>query len=66
LFSAQADKPEIVNLNRLFNSKCVVWREGKYVEVEEEEDTDAFVDTEEEGFTPYDYQEEDEREDKKV
>ena len=62
LFSQEADKPEIVNLNRLFNSKCVVWRQGEYVEVEEEEeDTDAFLEeVDKEAFTPYDYQEDDE------
>jgi len=57
LFSQHADKPEIVNLNRLFNSKKVVWQNGEYIEVEEgeEEDTDAFIDDIDvkEVFTPY-------------
>jgi hypothetical protein len=35
LFTSETEKPEIINMNRLFNSKNVVWRENEYVEVPE-------------------------------
>ena len=38
LFTSETDKPEIINMNRLFNSKKVVWRDNGYVEVPEEEE----------------------------
>jgi hypothetical protein len=36
LFTSDTDKPEIMNMNRLFNSKKVVWQDNSYVEVPEE------------------------------
>jgi len=38
LFTSETEKPEIINMNRLFNSKKVVWRENEYVEVPEEDE----------------------------
>ena len=38
LFTSETDKPEIVNMNRLFNTKKLVWRDNSYVEVLEEEE----------------------------
>jgi hypothetical protein len=38
LFTSETEKPEIINMNRLFNSKNVVWRENEYVEVPEVDD----------------------------
>ena len=35
LFTSETEKPEIINMNRLFNSKNVVWRENEYLEVPE-------------------------------
>jgi hypothetical protein len=35
LFTSDTEKPEIINMNRLFNSKNVVWRENEYIEVPE-------------------------------
>ena len=35
LFTSDTAKPEIINMNRLFNSKKVVWRDNSYVEEEE-------------------------------
>ena len=35
LFTSETDKPEIVNMNRLFNTKKVVWQDNSYVEVPE-------------------------------
>ena len=37
LFTAETDKPEIINMNRLFNSKKVVWIDGAYVETEQDD-----------------------------
>ena len=52
LFTSETDKPEIINMNRLFNSKKVVWQDNNYVEVEddepdEEEDNDNHDDEDE-------------------
>jgi hypothetical protein len=41
LFTSETDKPEIINMNRLFNSKKVVWRDNVYVEVPEEEEEEV-------------------------
>ena len=45
LFTSETEKPEIVNMNRLFNSNKVVWEEGVYKAVEdsdvEEENYDS-------------------------
>jgi hypothetical protein len=38
LFTSETEKPEIINMNRLFNSKKVVWQNNSYVEVEDNED----------------------------
>jgi hypothetical protein len=37
LFTSETEKPEIINMNRLFNSKKVVWQNNSYVEVEDNE-----------------------------
>ena len=52
LFTSETDKPEIINMNRLFNSKKVVWQDNSYVEIEddepdEEEDNDNHDDEDE-------------------
>jgi hypothetical protein len=36
LFTSDTEKPEIINMNILFNSKKVVWRDNSYIEVLEE------------------------------
>jgi hypothetical protein len=41
LFTSETDKPEIVNMNRLFNSKKVVWQDNGYVEVPEEDEEEV-------------------------
>jgi hypothetical protein len=33
LFTSETDKPEIINMNKLFNSRNVVWIEKQYVEI---------------------------------
>ena len=35
LFTSETEKPEIINMNRLFNSKKVEWRDNIYIEVQE-------------------------------
>ena len=45
---ASEDKPEVINMNRLFNCKNVSWNGHEYIEVEEEEVIDDFEEEEEE------------------
>ena len=47
LFTSETDKPEIINMNKLFNSKKVVFENNVYREVEESDDID---DNNSEGF----------------
>jgi len=35
IFTAEADKPEIINMNLLFNSNKIIWKDNQYVEVEQ-------------------------------
>jgi hypothetical protein len=34
IFTANAEKPEIINMNLLFNSNKVIWKDSQYVEME--------------------------------
>jgi len=34
IFTADAEKPEIINMNLLFNSNKVIWKDNQYVEME--------------------------------
>jgi hypothetical protein len=55
LFTSETDKPEVINMNILFNSINVKYENGSYTELQEE-DTDEEKDTEEEiieEFNPY-------------
>ena len=36
LFTNETEKPEIINMNRLFNSNKVIWNGKTYEQVEEE------------------------------
>ena len=36
IFTANAEKPEIINMNLLFNSNKVIWKDNQYMEVETE------------------------------
>jgi hypothetical protein len=38
LFTSETEKPEIINMNKLFNSKNVIWQNTTYTEVEEFEE----------------------------
>jgi hypothetical protein len=41
IFTADAEKPEIINMNLLFNSSKVLWKDNQYVDVEVELDIDG-------------------------
>ena len=40
LFTSETEKPEIINMNRLFNSRKIIWQDNKYVEIADDLDTD--------------------------
>jgi hypothetical protein len=46
LFTSETDKPEIINMNRLFNSRKVVWQNNEYLEVPDDIEDDAGTVTE--------------------
>jgi len=33
LFTSETDKPEIINMNRLFNTRKVIWKDSQYMEL---------------------------------
>jgi hypothetical protein len=41
LFTSETDKPEIINMNRLFNTKKVIWQDNQFIEIEDDIDSDA-------------------------
>jgi hypothetical protein len=41
LFTSETDKPEIINMNRLFNTRKVLWKNNKYIEVPDDIEDDA-------------------------
>ena len=42
LFTSETDKPEIINMNILFNSRKVVWNNNNYIEVEDPDDDSEY------------------------
>jgi hypothetical protein len=36
LFTSETDKPEIINMNILFNTHKVIWKDNEYVEIEDD------------------------------
>ena len=38
LFTSETDKPEIINMNKLFNTRKLVWQDNRYVEVQDEDE----------------------------
>ena len=38
LFTSETEKPEIVNMNILFNTRKVVWKDNEYVEIPDDEE----------------------------
>ena len=59
LFTSETEKPEILNMNRLFNTRKVVWENSQYIEIEDdiEDDNDEDEDEEETDVTDYDVEE---------
>ena len=43
LFTSETEKPEIINMNKLFNTHKVVWQNGKYDEVPDDIDDDFAI-----------------------
>lgn len=43
LFTSETEKPEIINMNILFNTRKVVWENNEFNEIEEEEDIEEEV-----------------------
>jgi len=48
LFTADTEKPEVINMNILFNTSKVVWQDNKYVEVEDDDGEEEDIEEEEE------------------
>jgi hypothetical protein len=48
LFTNETEKPEIINMNRLFNTRKLLWQDNRYIEVveKEEEVTNAEITSE--------------------
>jgi hypothetical protein len=40
LFTSETDKPEIINMNRLFNTRKVIWQDNQYIEVPDDIEND--------------------------
>jgi hypothetical protein len=38
LFTSETDKPEIINMNRLFHTQKVIWQDNNYIEFPEEDE----------------------------
>ena len=59
LFTSDTDKPEIINMNRLFNTRKVIWKDNDYIEIPDDVEDDAGVEDDarfkknEEGDEPY-------------
>jgi hypothetical protein len=43
IFTADAEKPEIINMNLLFNSNKVIWKDNQYVDMDVDVDMDVGV-----------------------
>ena len=40
LFTSETEKPEIINMNKLFNTNKVIWENGQYTQVEDDLEDD--------------------------
>ncbi|MCJ7801975.1 MAG: hypothetical protein MUP82_06420 [Candidatus Marinimicrobia bacterium] len=56
LFTSETDKPEIINMNRLFNTRKVVWQNDMYVEIDDDIADEFAEEVEDQNgeFDPYD------------
>ena len=43
LFTSETEKPEIINMNRLFNTRRVIWQENQYVEIADDIQNDEGI-----------------------
>jgi hypothetical protein len=59
LFTSETDKPEIINMNKLFNTRKLIWQDNCYIEIQDDE---VMFDVE--SSNEYEEDEEDEEEDK--
>ena len=49
LFTSETDKPEIINMNKLFNTRKLIWQDNCYIEIQDDEEVmDDFNEYEEE------------------
>ena len=48
LFTSETDKPEIINMNKLFNTRKLIWQDNKYVEIEDDDEDNN--DEDEDGY----------------
>ena len=46
LFTSETEKPEIINMNRLFNTRKVVWKDNLYIELQDDLDNEDDEDDE--------------------
>ena len=53
LFTSDTEKPEVINMNVLFNYHSVKYENGEYIELPEENIDDIIVDDFEEEYNPY-------------
>jgi len=44
LFTSETDKPEIINMNKLFNSHKVIWENNQYIEIQDDVENDDGID----------------------
>jgi hypothetical protein len=58
LFTSETEKPEVRNMNKLFNSRNVIYENGEYTEVPDEYDDKELDEYADEEFDPYDGNEE--------
>ena len=47
LFTSETEKPEIINMNRLFNTHKVIWKDSTYIEIEDDLDDNNDLDEKE-------------------
>ena len=59
LFTSETDKPEVRNMNILFNSVKVKYENGLFIELPEEDEEINILDENDEEFNPYNETQED-------
>jgi hypothetical protein len=58
LFTSETDKPEIINMNILFNTRKLIWQDNQYIEVQDDEEPLDYGSSEEEDEEDEDDEEE--------